>query len=165
MWLSMPGQTKPKAVNSNIVFLVNIFMQKNQKYWCISSRDTDGKESCNLIGKEQFGLLNFPRCKVCTGKQRIVKSFSLGYLQQTVETNFCGTQENSILGLFLLILEWTRIFLEDPLLPRLSLSRFLEWCKISEKIMNRLREKLIIDVQNDEGSSINSQDLRCKSIQ
>ena len=72
--------------------LIDNLKRKNQGYFCIHSKDIKIKESCNLIGWEDFGLKlvkkNFPRKVVYTGKQTTVRSFILSYFQQKVMKEF-----------------------------------------------------------------------------
>ena len=59
------------------------------------------------------------------------------------------TQKNIHLEPFLPILGQTRMFHENPYLSLFSVSRLLLLCRISEKLMNSFREKLVRDVQTD----------------
>lgn len=118
------------------------------------------KKFCNLTGWEYFWLLlvkqNFPRYWVCTGKQRLAKSFILSYFQQKLMKLFSGT----ILGLFPPYFRQKRTFLKSLLLSFFCVQ--ISITMIVEKT-SRFRETLVTNLSTyrwtDTRISTNSQVL------
>ena len=112
------------------------------------------KESCNLNRWEYFGLYLwgriFPRYGFGHKKQRIVRSFILGYFQQKVMTILYENSIKLFLGIFWILFAYSRANKNFSIKSISAIFLFLEFYiaaqNFRKKLIKRFWGKLVTDV-------------------